>query len=800
MKLSNVIEIYDEAVRILNSNDKIREQYGPDIMALVRRRDISSVDTYRIGVIGVTSSGKSTLINSLMGESILPSRACPSSSQLVRCHYSEERKVIVYFEDGTNLVLSGNDYNQETISLFADEGFNSNNKEQVRELELCSPEFPLGEDVVLVDSPGLDAFGYEGHEKLTMASLLPTVDLCILVTTCKTNSDLKLQSILNSIAENSAANMPVILVQNMIDSIMPSADGLKSTNDVAKDHRKRLQRVIDFSNVKDKKSVQIIQYSAQWALQGRLANNLSSQQLLFKSNYQKLVDAINHIVSSIRPVVKRSRLLRAKKEIDRLAEDSKQSAGGNICELSQGSFKYENYVEEIDQLIEDINSNLEKVISDAEKLRKKYIRINNYTETVISNLRNEVSSLEDQLISEMRTDESIFSDKCEELNVEKRDIAVSISLSKISAPHLCQTTVSERVKEKGISGFFKRLNPFGSSNSGYTYITHTYTDDKATENLIIGYINSTRTVFSETASKFKKRIKEIRGCFVNEVEIRRKSFEARQVKILEAQQYLDISRALTKLSSSIKIDNDSHSHAGTNRPYVERPEDTLFEVECPMTSYSLLNIAEKIKRNIHVQTIESLIHCSKHSVLVLGWDKTSETECLDKFFDCKLSTDSVHRGLNQIKERVSLFHIEGVASDLRLGKVDITLVLVNATQIGSAEKQIYPLIKYGVISGDTKLIFVIQDFAEIIETKDIEGSLTELKEFINEDLNRKDIGILLVHNNPIYNLAIAAIQESGIALQSDSINIANDLKSRFGYLYEDESYDVIHDMLKAFES
>ena len=798
MDSSNVIEIYNEAVSILNANEKIREQYSPDIIALERRREISSTDTYRIGVIGVTSSGKSTLINSLMGESILPSRACPSSSQLVRCHYSKERKVVVYFEDGTSLVLSGDDCNQDTISLFADEGFNSNNKEQVKELELCSPKFPLGKDVILVDSPGLDAFGYEGHEKLTMASLLPTVDLCILVTTCKTNSDLKLQSVLNTIAENSAASMPVIIVQNMIDSIRPSADGLKSTNDVAKDHRHRLQRVIDSSNVKDKKSVQIIQYSAQWALQGRVANHESSQDLLFKSNYQKLVDAINQIVSNIRPAVKRSRLIHAKKEIDRLAEDSKYAAGGDNCVMSQELFKYEHYGEEIDQLIDDIISNIENVISQTDILQDEYCRLNRYTENVISNVRNEVSSLENMLISEMHTAESIFSDICEELNVEKRDITVSISLSGISAPHLCQKTVSERVKEKGIKGFFKRLNPFGGSDSGYKIVTHTYTDDEATENLIIDYINSTKRVFNDTASKLKKRIKDIRNCFVNEVEMRRKSFEARQIKILEAQQYLDISRALTKLSSSIKIGKDSN--IGTNRPYVERPEDTLFEIECPLTSYSLLNLAEKIKRNIHVQTIENLIYCSQHSVLVLGWDKTSETECLDKFFDCKISIDSIHGGHNQINEQVSLCHIDRTANDLRLGKVGIAFVLVNATQIGAAEKQIYPIIKFGMIPVDVKVTFVIQDFAEIIATKDVCGSLTELKEFINKDLNRNDIGILLVHNNPIYNLAIAAIQESEIALQSDSINIANDLKSRFGYLYEDESYDVIHDILKAFES
>ena len=798
MDTSNVIEIYNEAIRILNTNEKVRKQYSPDIMALERRKDISLTDTYRIGVIGVTSSGKSTLINSLMGESILPSRACPSSSQLVRCHYSKERKVVVYFENGTNLVLSGDDCNQKTISLYADEGFNSNNKEQVKELELCSPKFPLGEDVILVDSPGLDAFGYEGHERLTMASLLPTVDLCILVTTCKTNSDFKLQSVLTTIAENSVSNMPVILVQNMIDSIMPSADGLKNTNDVAKDHRKRLQRVIDSSNIRDKQSVKIIQYSAQWALQGRISNDASSQNLLFKSNYQNLVDAVNQIVSNIRPAVKRSRLLRAKKEIDRLCEDSMHAAGDNNCVMSQEPFKYEHYDEEIDQLIKDINSNIEMVISQTEILRDKYSRLNRYTEIVISNVRNEVSALEDKLISEMRTAEILFSDICEELNIEKRDIMVSVSLGKIGEPHLCQKTVSERVKEKGIVGFFKRLIQFGNSDSGYKIVTHTCTDDEATEILIIDYINSAKRIFKDTAGKFKKRIKNIRSCFVNEVEIRRKSFEARQTKILEAQQFLEISRALSNLSSSIVINNNCYT--STNSTYVERPEETLIEVECPLTSYFLLNLAEKIKRNIHIQTIENHIHCSKHSVLVLGWDKTSETECLDKFFDCQLSTDSVHSGHNQINDRISLFHIEGAANDLRFGKVEIIFVLVNATQIGSAEKQIYPLITSGMIPGDVKLMFVIQDFAEIIATKDTGGYLTELKEFIYEDLKRKDIGILLVHNNPIYNLAIAAIQESGIELQSDSINIANDLKSKFGYLYEDESFDVIHDMLKVFES
>lgn len=552
MESSNVIEIFNEAIRILNTNEKIREQYAADIKALENKRDASIGNTYRIGVIGVTSSGKSTLINSLMGESILPSRACPSSSQLVRCHYSEERKVVVYFEDGTKLVLSGKDCDQDAISFYADEGFNANNKEQVKELELCSPNFPLGKDVILVDSPGLDAFGYEGHEKLTMASLLPTVDLCILVTTCKTNSDQKLQSVLNTIAENSTSNMSVILVQNMIDSIVPSADGLKSANDVAKDHRRRLQRVVDSSNLKDKGTARIVQYSAQWALEGRTTDD---DVLLSKSNYQKLVDAINEIISSIRPIVTRSRLLRAKKEIDRLASDAKQAAGGDNCIVSfQESFKYDGFEEDIENYISNIKSNLASIILDTAALCEKYMSLGHFTESTVSNVRKQISNIEDRLISEMHNAEEFFSEKCEELNVEKRDITVPVTLSGIRVPHLCQTTISERVKEKGVMGFFKRLNPFGGTDSGYTYVQHTHTDDQATERLIIDYILSTKRVFKESSDKFEKRLKDIQKRFVEEIELKRQSFKARQNKILEAQQYSDISRDLSGLSQSIRFD------------------------------------------------------------------------------------------------------------------------------------------------------------------------------------------------------------------------------------------------------
>ena len=60
-----------------------------------------SSDRIRVGVIGVTSSGKSTLINAVLGTDILSSAIAPSSGQLVCCSYGEKPEITIRFENGT---------------------------------------------------------------------------------------------------------------------------------------------------------------------------------------------------------------------------------------------------------------------------------------------------------------------------------------------------------------------------------------------------------------------------------------------------------------------------------------------------------------------------------------------------------------------------------------------------------------------------------------------------------------------------------------------------------------------------
>ena len=54
----------------------------------------------------------------------------------------------------------GDAVTQKLISSHADESLDSNNIKGVREVEISTPSFPFADDVLLIDSPGLDAFGY----------------------------------------------------------------------------------------------------------------------------------------------------------------------------------------------------------------------------------------------------------------------------------------------------------------------------------------------------------------------------------------------------------------------------------------------------------------------------------------------------------------------------------------------------------------------------------------------------------------------------------------------------------------
>ena len=85
---------------------------------------------------------------------------------MVCCSYGEKAEITIRFENGTEQKFSGKQFGRDILQEFSDERYNPQNQKGVLNIELTSPLFDFGKDVLLVDSPGLDAFGLEAHERL----------------------------------------------------------------------------------------------------------------------------------------------------------------------------------------------------------------------------------------------------------------------------------------------------------------------------------------------------------------------------------------------------------------------------------------------------------------------------------------------------------------------------------------------------------------------------------------------------------------------------------------------------------
>lgn len=184
-----ILSIINEIIDILQKNDYTRERYSNDVEWLNEKAKFIRRNIVRVAIMGITSSGKSTLVNALLQEKLLPVAIKPSSSIIITCSKGSVRQATIYFNDKNPLILRGQELNEENIGKYCDESRNPDNELEVSQIDITSPLFMLDENIHIIDSPGLDACDLEIHEKVTMEILLPTIDICLFLTTVKANSD-----------------------------------------------------------------------------------------------------------------------------------------------------------------------------------------------------------------------------------------------------------------------------------------------------------------------------------------------------------------------------------------------------------------------------------------------------------------------------------------------------------------------------------------------------------------------------------------------------------------------------------
>ncbi|MDR1379808.1 MAG: dynamin family protein [Synergistaceae bacterium] len=138
-----------------------------------------------VGVIGITSSGKSTFINAMMGEQLLPEETQATTNLVIRCRKGEERSVTVVLQNGERKRVLGLQLTAGWMEGLASERLNPANKKAVAFLEWTSPAAAVPEGLVLVDTPGLDACDFPEHSEMLLRQLLLTLDVVIYVTSIR---------------------------------------------------------------------------------------------------------------------------------------------------------------------------------------------------------------------------------------------------------------------------------------------------------------------------------------------------------------------------------------------------------------------------------------------------------------------------------------------------------------------------------------------------------------------------------------------------------------------------------------
>ena len=146
-------------------------EFRPRIDVLAARLED---DNFELALFGRVSSGKSSLLNALLGTNVLPVGINPITAVPTKLRYGSELRAAVSYGDGRSAAVTI----EELAQLVTEQGNPGNLKNIVRALvEVPSPRLRQG--IVLVDTPGLGSLARRGAAE-TLA-YLPSCDLALLL-------------------------------------------------------------------------------------------------------------------------------------------------------------------------------------------------------------------------------------------------------------------------------------------------------------------------------------------------------------------------------------------------------------------------------------------------------------------------------------------------------------------------------------------------------------------------------------------------------------------------------------------
>lgn len=147
IELGNTTEAINQLVslyeRFKENGDIERAEKSEKLLKKINNHD------FIIAFCGHFSAGKSTMINTLLGEKLLPSSPIPTSANLVKIHKTPTDFAKVFYKDEDPYLFEA-PYNFQAVKDFCKNG-------NVTEIEIGKKQTDLPDHVVVMDTPGVDS-------------------------------------------------------------------------------------------------------------------------------------------------------------------------------------------------------------------------------------------------------------------------------------------------------------------------------------------------------------------------------------------------------------------------------------------------------------------------------------------------------------------------------------------------------------------------------------------------------------------------------------------------------------------
>ncbi len=123
---------------------------------------ITASDFIDVAVVGQFKAGKSSFINSLLGEQVIPTGFLPVTSVITRVRYGKHLEVILKHQNGQSETIP-----PEKLIEYCSEQFNPGNKKMIEVIDVYHPVLRDIWKIRLVDTPGLGSISEETTQVTT---------------------------------------------------------------------------------------------------------------------------------------------------------------------------------------------------------------------------------------------------------------------------------------------------------------------------------------------------------------------------------------------------------------------------------------------------------------------------------------------------------------------------------------------------------------------------------------------------------------------------------------------------------